>query len=64
MGAACGMAPPIYQLRPVLQAYVAASTDEELRRFARVMQSGTPAEQQAAVAAAAEKGLARLSSGP
>jgi hypothetical protein len=53
----CGSAPPIYQLRPVLQEFAAASTDAELREFVRVMQSGTEAEQEAAVNAAAEKEL-------
>jgi hypothetical protein len=54
---ACGSAPPIYQLQPVLKDFVAASTDQELREFVRVMQSGTEAERNAAVEAAAEKGV-------
>src|SRR5439155_26684174 len=53
----CGSAPPIYQLRPALKEFAAASTDAELREFVRVMQSGTDAEQKAAVEAAGEKGL-------
>jgi hypothetical protein len=57
----CGSAPPIYQLRPVLKEFAAASTDAELREFVRVMQSGTDAEQKAAVEAAGEKGLLALS---
>jgi hypothetical protein len=57
----CGSAPPIYQLRPVLKEFAAASTDAELREFVRVMQSGTDAEQKAAVEAAGEKGLQALS---
>jgi hypothetical protein len=60
----CATAPPIYQIRPVLQDFVAASTDEELRRFAQVLHSGRPDEQQAAIDAAAEKGLARLQGQP
>jgi len=46
---ACGTAPPIYQLQPVLKEFVAVSTDQELRQFVRVMQAGTEAEQRAAV---------------
>jgi hypothetical protein len=57
----CGSAPAIYQLRPVLKAFAAASTDAELREFVRVMQSGTGAEQKAAVETAGEKGLRALS---
>jgi hypothetical protein len=57
----CGSAPPIYQVRPVLEEFAAASTDAELREFVRVMQSGTDAEQKAAVDAAGEKGLGALS---
>ena len=57
----CGSAPPIYQLRPVLKEFAAASTDAELREFVRVMQSGTGAQQRAAVEAAGEKGLQALS---
>jgi hypothetical protein len=56
----CGSAPPIYQLRPVLKGFAAASTDAELREFVRVMQSGTDAEQKAAVESAGEKGLQAL----
>jgi hypothetical protein len=57
----CGPAPAIYHLRPVLKEFAAASTDAELREFVRAMQSGTDAEQNAAVEAAGEKGLAALS---
>src|SRR3954468_24469764 len=57
----CGSAPPIYPLRPVLKEFAAASTDAELREFVRVMQSGTHADQNAAVETAAEKGLQALS---
>jgi hypothetical protein len=64
IGIGCAAAPLIYQLRPVLQDYVAASTDEELRRFAQTMLSGTPAQQQAAITVAAEEGLAHLRSSP
>jgi hypothetical protein len=48
----CGSAPEIYQLRPVLKDFAAASTDAELREFVRVMQSGTDAEKKVAVEAA------------
>jgi hypothetical protein len=57
----CGSAPPLYELRPVLKEFAAASTDAELREFVRVMQSGTHAERQAAVEAAGEKGWEVLS---
>ena len=60
----CGSAPPIYQLRPVVKEFAAASTDAELREFVRVMQSGTDAEQEAAVDAAGEKGLQAMSAAP
>ena len=60
----CGSAPEIYQLRPVLKEFAAASTDAELRKFVRVMQSGTEAEQKAAVEAAGEKGLQAMSAAP
>ena len=53
----CGSAPPIYSYRPVLGAFAAASTDDELRDFVRVMEAGTGQEQSAAVEAAGEKGL-------
>jgi hypothetical protein len=53
----CGSAPAIYRICPVLRGFAAASTDAELREFVRVMQSGTDAEQRAAVDAASEKGL-------
>jgi hypothetical protein len=60
----CGSAPPIYQIRPVLKEFASASTDAELREFVRVMQSGTEAEQKAAVEAAGEKGLQAMSAAP
>jgi hypothetical protein len=60
----CGLAPPIYQLRPVLQDFAAASTDAELREFVRIMQSGTESEQEAAVDVAADKGVEALRAGP
>jgi hypothetical protein len=53
----CGSAPAIFRLRPVLAEYAAGATDAELREFVRVMQSGTDAEQEAAVEAAVEKGF-------
>jgi len=56
----CGLAPPIYRLRPVLVEFAAASTDEELRQFVSVMQSGDAAEQNAAIDAAVEKTFKRL----
>jgi hypothetical protein len=51
----CGSAPAIYQLRPWLKEFAAGSTDAELREFVRVMESGTEAEQRAAVDAAGDK---------
>ena len=56
----CSSAPPIYQLRPVLKEFAAASTDVELKEFGSVMQSGTAAEQNTAIDAAVEKGLKQL----
>lgn len=56
----CGDAPAVFQLRPVLKEFAAAATDEDLREFVRVMQSGTDAERKAAVEAAVEKGWERV----
>jgi hypothetical protein len=53
----CGPAPPIYSLRSCLQEFVAASSHDEIRQFVRVMESGTEAEQAAAVDAADNKAL-------
>jgi hypothetical protein len=53
----CGSALAIYRLGPVLTQFAAASSDAELREFVRIMQSGTEAEQRAAVDGAAEKGM-------
>lgn len=57
----CGTAPAIYQLRPVLQQFAEASTQTQLREFVRIMQSGTNAQRQATVQAAAEIGFAAIS---
>lgn len=57
----CGTAPAIYQLRPVLKEFAESSTQTQLREFVRVMQSGTDAQRQAAVQAAAEIGFAAIS---
>ena len=56
-GFECGMAPPMYTLRPLLKDFVGASSDAELAAFVRVLQSGTDAERRAAVDAAADKAL-------
>lgn len=56
----CGIPPPISELRPVLAEFAAASTDEELRQFVSVMQSGDAAEQNAAIHAAVQKSFKRL----
>ena len=53
----CGTAPEIYSIRSVLGDFASASTDDELREFVRVMQSGTDAERRAAVDGAGDKGL-------
>ena|SRR5687768_9006070 len=58
----CGWAPPIHSVRVILEEFAAASTDEELREFVRIMESGTEAEQKAAVDAAGEKALRELRS--
>ncbi|MCE9589761.1 MAG: hypothetical protein K8S99_04485 [Planctomycetes bacterium] len=54
---ACAMAPPIYYLREMLDDFIAASSDDELRTFVHVMETGTATEQKAAVDAASEKAL-------
>jgi len=56
----CGSAPPIYHMRPLMDEFVARATDEELRAFVNVMQSGTTSEQSAAISAACERMLAQL----
>ena len=56
----CGRAPPILHLRDVEAAFAGPSTDDELREFVRVMESGNDAQQKAAVDAAVEKALAAL----
>ena len=42
--------PPILELRPVLEQFVNSSSSDELRQFADIMQTGTDAEQDAAIA--------------
>ena len=55
---ACGRAPPIYPLHGDLgEDFVRASSEEELRRFVKIMREGSVAEQQAAVDAAARVAL-------
>jgi hypothetical protein len=53
----CGSAPPISQIQPVLKGFVDTSSDDEILTFVRIMQSGTEAQQRAAVDAACEKAL-------
>jgi hypothetical protein len=53
----CASAPPIYSLRTVLKEFVAAASDDEIRAFVRVMESGTEEQQRAAVDAAGAKAL-------
>jgi hypothetical protein len=51
----CGFAPPIYQLRPMLGDFVAISTDEEIRQFVQIMQTGADDDTSSAVLAATEQ---------
>jgi hypothetical protein len=53
----CSLAPPIYQLRPVLAGFARASSSEELRVFVNVMQNGSESEQRQAIDQAGERGL-------
>lgn len=55
---ACAKAPPIYEMTPIMNDFVANSSDNQVREFARIMQSGTEVEQNAAVAAAEGRALA------
>jgi hypothetical protein len=55
----CSTAPPIYGFRSITQEYVQTSTDAELRQFVLVMQTGTDAQQRAALQAAADEVLGR-----
>lgn len=59
-GRGCGRAPAIYQLRPAMKEFVDASTDNELRAFVSVMQSGTDAQRSAAIEAAVDKALKQI----
>lgn len=56
----CSSAPPIFEIRLVLREFATTCTDDDLREFVRVMQSGTESEQKAAVDAANEKALTAL----
>ena len=60
VGHGCGSAPPIYVLHSALAEFARASTDAELREFVRIMQSGTDAQQEAAVQAACDKALTAM----
>jgi hypothetical protein len=59
IGSGHGPAPMIYPLASadVQQSYLAASSDDDIREFFRVMSSGTEQEQKAAVEAACDKAL-------
>lgn len=62
---ACGSAPEIYSVQRFLGPYAAAATDDELREFVRVMQSGTEAERQSAASAAENKAMTQsIAGGP
>ena len=52
---ACGMAPPIYQLRPLMGDFVAMATDEELEQFVQVLDDDAENEQEEAVRLASER---------
>jgi hypothetical protein len=54
----CGSAPAIYHLRPCLQEFVDASSEEQIRAFVHVMEWGTEDEKRAAVDAAGDTALA------
>jgi hypothetical protein len=56
---ACGSVPAIYRLLSLMQVVVDASTDSEIRDLVRVLQSGTDAQQKAAVLAWQEVGFGR-----
>jgi hypothetical protein len=49
---ACGDAPPIYRLQMFPQAPASSASDEELRAFVRIMESGTEIQKLDAVDAA------------
>jgi hypothetical protein len=56
----CSVAPPIYQLRPVLGAFASTSSAGELREFVKAMQNGSESEQRKAVDQAGDRGLSAL----
>jgi hypothetical protein len=56
----CSTAPPILEITSVLDSYARSASPDELRRFADVLQSGNEQEQNAAIQAAGEKGLAAM----
>lgn len=51
----CGSAPPIIELEPMQRAFASRASDAEVRDLLRVIQSGTPAPQRAAIEDIAEK---------
>ncbi len=56
----CGVAPPIYHIRRVLDQYVKAASADDVRRLADTLRFGTDQQQKTAADAAGEKGLALL----
>lgn len=62
---ACDTAPPIYGFPTNLMPhFIASSTDDEIRNFIKTMQSGTRANQSAAVIAAIDQALNAMLKSP
>lgn len=57
---ACGMAPPIYQLQPLMNDFVATANQEEIDQLVRALGSEFEQEQEQAVNLAAVKLMATV----
>jgi hypothetical protein len=64
VGRGCGTAPPIFPLTTVLAGFVAASDDNQIRQFVRILQVGTEADQRKAIDAAGDRALESTQSRP
>jgi hypothetical protein len=60
----CSRAPSIYPLHPMLKEFVSAASDDEIRDFVQIMESGNEQQQRATVNAAIAKSVAWAKSQP
>lgn len=61
---ACGKAPAIYSSQALLQWFASTATDDEIREFVNVMQTGSEEEQLALIDATADRIFSALAVGP